>query len=269
MDDHKILEEITLNQWLIPNWLKSSIQQSLITGDKIFSSKELKNFIQQDINKFFNQEIYSNDYNLSSDEIRKIHQVSSLGESLFHISLRLTYGWGMPCEESIHSISSHFNQSPASTLIEIGAGSGIWSALLQARTSKKIIPCELNLRMDTPRPTFCDVINLDANIILKENPHSDVLIVWPDTTSDIHLLLENISPNSFLFLAGPPDVTGNLKFFKELDSEFTLQGSIKSCNFTGTEDLFILQKTPPLVNHHFFENYIKSNKPVFKLKKNR
>ena len=39
--------------------------------------------------------------------------------------------------------------------------------------------------------------------------------------------------------------------------------------FIGTEDLFILQKTPPLVNHHFFENYIKSNKPVFKFKKNR
>ena len=39
--------------------------------------------------------------------------------------------------------------------------------------------------------------------------------------------------------------------------------------FIGTEDLFILQKTPPLVNHHFFENYIKSNKHVFKLKKNR
>ena len=39
--------------------------------------------------------------------------------------------------------------------------------------------------------------------------------------------------------------------------------------FIGTEDLFILQKTLPLVNHHFFENYIKSNKPVFKFKKNR
>ncbi len=265
MNEQDVFLEIIEKKLLIPNWMRQSFQNSIHHGSKIFSQKQLHEFINQDMEKFFNFELYSADFNLNDEQINKIRSLSSLGESLLYTSLRLNFGWGIPTEESISMIVKSLKNSDAKTMIEVGAGSGLWSALINARTEKDVIATELNLRNDTPRPSFYDVKNIDAIELLKERD-ADVLIVWPDTNAQMSRILDVMKSGRKLFLSGPPEVTGDMDFYRFLDENFSLEGLVKAGSIVGQAELFVLAKEKPAMNHHYFEDLIKRKKPSFKIK---
>ena len=127
MEDSEILTEIIENGWLIPKWMKNSYEKSLKEGTSLFNQKDLLGFLNQDLEKLFTYDLWSEEFNLKEEQIEKIRKLSSLGESLLFTSLRVSYGWGMPTEETISTIAKDFNKSSSNCLIEVGGGSGLWS----------------------------------------------------------------------------------------------------------------------------------------------
>lgn len=87
------------------------------------------------------------------------------------------FGFAIPCAEALDAIAD------LSPLVEVGAGTGYWSALLEKRGAD-IIATDI----DTNDYSFAigsviDIETLDAVSAVQKYPDRNVLIVWPCYTS--------------------------------------------------------------------------------------
>lgn len=253
--------------------LKRSIDNALL-GERLPSAVELNSYIQIDLVEVMeksqaktSQEALAQVGFILNDEQANDFKLSAwLLEELICNTIRRKYGWGIPSEESIESILKVLEQFPG--LLEIGAGSGLWSAIIQKRTEKEIIPCELNLRGDTPRPVFCEVQNIAGETLLEQYPDYAVLIVWPDINDMSIKMARNLTTNNKLIIAGPPSVTGNDLFYEYLDTYFNIDGIIETNKFSGEVDnMFVLTKreSPNPNPDNYFVN-LRNKDKLFKRK---
>ena len=228
------------SQVFIPSWLKEGYENGL-KGGVIPSNSEIMKYtsltLHEEIKKFKDL-----GFHLTEIQEKEFKNCNVFCDELINCSIRATYGWGIPCEESIAGIEELMKEKEG--MIELGAGSGLWSAILKARTQKNIIACERNLRSDTPKPKFGLVLNADLEDIIPLYPDYPILIVWTDTNDMGEKAIEKLKPGNHLILTGPAWVTGNDKFYKLLDERFSRISQHDSCSFSGgdKDTLYILRK---------------------------
>lgn len=201
-------------------------------------------------------------YSLSKDEIQLLKDCDCFVEELSAHTIRNYIGWGIPTEENIHHITNKLKEKNTSGILEIGCGSGYWSAILKNRLDIDVQACEINLRGDTPKPKFFNALNVNAEEALSLFPNYDILLVWPDINNVANQVIEKMKAGQLLFLETSIDVTANREFYKDLDIWFDLKSFNDSIAFSGSlQKTYILEKrtTPKtsLENDSFFSNQYK------------
>lgn len=251
----------------IPNKIKNAIDSAL-KGLPLPLAKEMQEYIRIEITEVMGSlnELNNNGFNVNEKDYEDLLTTEWCCEELITCSLRHTYGWGLPSEESISMIVQKLESF--SGLLEIGAGSGLWSKIISMRTDKEIIACELNLRSDTPRPKYYDVKNEAGEILMEKYPDYPILIVWADINDMSIKMADKLEKENYLFLVGPPRVTGNDVFYDYIDRNFALEKIYNASSFSGGIDqLFILKKLPEPKLEHEMDNFFSNERNGDNIKK--
>lgn len=251
--------------------IKQSFENGL-QGLPLLSAQEMSQYVRIELseilgsdNAMYQQILKNHGFILSDNQIKDLIITTWSCDELIPITLRTKYGWGFPTEEAIVTIVEQLENVPG--LIEVGAGSGLWSAIIKSRTDKEVIACELNLRSDTPKPKFYNVENMDANILIDNHPDYATLLVWTDTNTVGIEIAQKLKAGNKLIIAGPIDVTGSSEFYKYLDENFNIQQKSSVSSFAGGVDqVYVLEKTLiPKIDDYFSSQKTK-NKMIEKIK---
>jgi hypothetical protein len=272
IDDQLAFSQLIESGAMIPFQLEQSMNKGLC-GEMILLQEDVKQIINlrlYDENGLFTQkQLDEIGIHLDDENYQKFIQVSPFADTLISTSIRTKYGWGIPCEESVQHITLWLDLQNQPGILEIGAGSGIWSGIISSRTNKDIVACELNLRGDTPKPTFYPVLNQDGVEIIKTHPNYPIMMIWPDTNDMSFKMAENLSVDNYLILIGQPSITGCNDFFTYLDQNFYLENTSSGLAFSGTTDpIYILKKLPEPKNNpdNFFSEKRNQGKIYLKIK---
>jgi hypothetical protein len=243
---HRLIEQKTF----IADWVKTGYSLGL-NGHAIPTLEQMQSFTNL---PFFlkDKSMWSSyGFHLSKDEYEDYEKASLFAEELISCSLRTHYGWGLPVEETLQELTQYLGINQKTGLIEIGAGSGLWSALLQKRMNIPVLPCELNLRSDTPKPSFCAVLERDGLELIHENPDYAVMMIWPDTNEISTKVAQALKPGVELILTGPIAFTGQKEFYQILDNEYEISTKIACVNFSGSPDacMHVVKKLPEPKSH--------------------
>jgi len=239
--EHQLFCDLIKNEELIHSDLNRKMQNGIKKGTKILTEKEFGQI--KDFCKYIHYSDYwNNGYELTEKTFHELNNLGMLKEPLMGEVLKNKYGWGIPTEENIAFLVNQLKEKEYDGLLEIGAGSGLWSALISKRTKKEVIACDLNLRPDTPKAKYYDVLPEDALNMVKNHQNHLVLIIWPDSNSMPENLIQSMNDKSGLCFTGSIGVTANKEFYKELDESFDLQKSSISMNFNLTKSPFFYLK---------------------------
>lgn len=128
------------------------------------------------------------DFDLGSvDEILQVCVMRLVTEALT---------WGIPSSPALDAVARY-----AGKLLELGAGSGLWSRTLAAR-GLDAVAVDSGGR-NKPRRQVFDVIPEDAVEAVSAYPDRDVLIVWPDYGSRWPARIAQLmAPGRILFYQG-------------------------------------------------------------------
>eukprot|EP01102_Stenamoeba_stenopodia_P020585 TRINITY_DN8093_c0_g1_i1.p1 TRINITY_DN8093_c0_g1~~TRINITY_DN8093_c0_g1_i1.p1 ORF type:complete len:324 (-),score=27.87 TRINITY_DN8093_c0_g1_i1:49-1020(-) len=154
-------------------------------------------------------------------------------------------GWGNLKEEHYDVISRY------SPLVEIGAGQGYHAEQLRQRYPSVDILCFDNRDLETFLPQWNQASHVQVGTpeILQTDPRCkgrNLLLIWPPTGSMAEEALRLCSGQFCLFVGEPKrGLTGNQKFFEELQSGWTLIHSQPVDSFEESRDsLFIFKRGP-------------------------
>lgn len=263
---HLLIDEVFLHPAI-----KQSFENGLL-GLPLMSATEMSKHVRIELSEIlgsdealYQENLKNHGFILSDKQIKDLIITTWSCDELIPITLRTKYGWGFPTEEAIVTIVEQLENVPG--LIEVGAGSGLWSAIIKSRTDKEVIACELNLRSDTPKPKFYNVENIDANILIDNHPDYATLLVWTDTNTVGIEIAKKLKAGNKLIIAGPIDVTGTSEFYKYLDENFNIQQKSSVSSFAGGVDqIYVLEKTlTPKIDDYFFSQKNK-NRMIEKIK---
>lgn len=266
-DEHNMFYNLIRTEDFIPIILKNSIKNGLI-GKKIIKTNEV--FKLKNINYCVNHIDYLNvGYEISQANLEQVEMMGMLKEALVTETLKNHYGWGIPTEENIQYITSELKNGQYDGLLEVGAGSGLWSALISKRTKKQVIACDLNLRPDTPKAKYFDVKNEDAIDLIKKHKNYLILIVWPDSNDLPNKVLTYMENSNSVIFTGQIGVTANINFYKQLDNTFDLQKTSVSlsCNLNQTPFFHFKKNLNKDKKEDLFENLYTLSRPNFHLMK--
>jgi hypothetical protein len=144
--------------------------------------------------------------------------------------------FAIPCKEALDTIRIN---SPS--LIEIGAGTGYWSALL-ARAGVDTLACDTAQqvsRFGQSIGAYHPVAHLSAGRFIKLNPGRDVLMAWPDHSATWSArLADKMHCNRLLYLIGEGrgGCTGCDELFEVLDADFEEVADIQIPQWEGIHD---------------------------------
>lgn len=257
---------------ILPKSIVKKYDAAIKKGGSCPTNKELQELTAIDLHHHMDSFIdfsslglgSKDDFNLYED----VAKVGGLVEQLIRYSLKTRYGWGLPTKESVNKVVEFLKNDNSDELIEFGAGSGLWSAVLSKKLDIAIKSFDLELRNDTPKAKFFNVLNDDALKYIDSNKSQTVLMVWPDPSEVPFKVLQKMSLRSNLIVCGPPFVTADDDFYKYLDKEFELLSYAPTGGFAGNDEIFILKKVNPKINHdNFFENKRNENKVKIRLKR--
>lgn len=127
-------------------------------------------------------------------------------------------GFGIPCHEAIAACVG-------TPLIEAGAGSGFWSALI-AHYGGDVIACDTG--QGAGRGTFkigryFDVQQMSAEDMIQQNPDRDLLMVWPTLNGEwATAAARMLTPGRRLYLVseGLGGCVGAASLFRLLETGF-------------------------------------------------
>lgn len=258
-DSQALFDDILRRELFLPLPIKKSFENGL-KGSSILSAKELNEYLNIPLEEIYDQLEKNGSHSLFAihkKDIEDIFRCDSLAENIIALTVRIKYGWGLPSEENLQGILNLIKDKQG--LLEMGAGSGLWTGLLQARTDKNIIGCERNLRADTPRPCFAPIVEADIQDLMTLYPDYPVLIVWPDTNHAPTQVLEKLKEGNLLIMNGPIQHTASETFYKGLDDNFERLDSSLGISFSGGEYVghHVLKKQTGIKNpdNYFFNIY--------------
>lgn len=168
--DMEAFERLVNEGAFIPQWLKDGMTNGL-NGGAIPNQEQILRYTSLSAQQFYEELVLtgkSHDIKFTSSQQEDLKQCAVLCDNMINITVRTHYGWGIPSEEAIVCIEDFLKDKEG--LIEMGAGSGLWTGILKARTNKNIIGCELNLRKDTPRAKYSTIINADIKDLMQLYP---------------------------------------------------------------------------------------------------
>jgi hypothetical protein len=153
-----------------------------------------------------------------------------------------TWGFSIPCAEAIGVLS---RMGP---LVEIGAGSGYWSALLR-NAGLDVIATDAKAEGDIgygfQAGRFCPVEPLSGDAAVRAYPDRDVFCSWPTEGSAWALAAVRAMPvGRRLALIGEPrgGVTGTSGLHRYLETRFELLGSVVIPQFPTIKDGFFVYR---------------------------
>ncbi|HEV2530611.1 hypothetical protein [Phenylobacterium sp.] len=154
-----------------------------------------------------------------------------------------TYGFSIPCSDAMGLLSR------LGPLVEIGAGSGYWSALLQ-NGGVDIVATDLTaagqLAYGFQVGRFCRVEGLTGADAVRAYGDRDVFCSWPTEASPWALgAVRAMAPGRRLALIGEPrgGVTGTPGLFRFLETRFRLLGGLDIPQFPQVRDrLFVYER---------------------------
>ena len=169
---------------------------------------------------------------------------------------RTQVAYSMPCLEAIEAIEEHAPRDRAGDgrtqhLVEIGAGLGIWTAILRARALVRDPdhPGDFVATDDAPRPgTFTHVARLGATRSVEGWPERDVLVASPSYGPDLPFgAALAMAPGRLLFwYEGAPQrvgYQGAVIFARMLAQEFEPEGDdLELDNLWGTKDVLSIHR---------------------------
>ena len=169
-------------------------------------------------------------------EKRFQEQLSNLESSPFTARQRLVqkYSWAIPCDEALDEIAKY------SPIIEMGAGTGYWASLLEARGAKvsafDISPpgCYKNDWHGETKRCFTNVIEGSV-----ENLNADTLFLcWPPYGGRLaYDSLINSRSNVVIYIGeGQGGCTGDDDFYEHLEANFEQIKEIDIPQFEGLHD---------------------------------
>lgn len=145
------------------------------------------------------------------------------------------YSYAIPDNDAIQKIAKY------SPLIEIGAGSGYWSYLLQ-NIGVDIIAYD-NKSWGWDWKTWCNVQEGDHSILLNVKERN-LFLCWPDyDTSFAYDCLKNFKGKYFIYIGeGSGGCTGDDQFFELLYNNFEIVDSYDIPQWAGIRDYLQIYK---------------------------
>jgi len=270
-DEQDYFSELMSSGRLIPESIVRKYENACAKGSHCPTNKDIKDLTSINLENNLSNYIDFSKLNLGSkNDINLYEDVMKAGclvESLIRHTLKFQYGWGLPTKESVNLIVDILKENK-NPLIELGAGSGLWSSVLSKRIYNEVLAFDLDLRPDTPRAKFFNVKKEDALNYIDSEKLQNLLIVWPDPNNTPLNAIEKMSVGSNLIICGPPFVTANYDFYKLLDKSFNIAAYSVVGGFAGNDELYILEKVVPKLDYNkFFEN--KYNEKNLKIKMKR
>jgi hypothetical protein len=122
--------------------------------------------------------------------------------------LAAVFAWAIPDEGALDLLAGY------GPLLECGAGTGYWAALLRARGCD-VLACDL----DPPRRTWTDVRAADAVAFARACGDRALFLCWPPYEDDraSYSAVRAYRGDTLLYVGGGPDgPTGTVRFHREL-----------------------------------------------------
>lgn len=153
-----------------------------------------------------------------------------------------TWGFSIPCAEAIGVLSR------LGPLVEIGAGSGYWSALLRAAGLDIVATdaqAEGKVGYGFEAGRFCPAEPLSGHEAVRAYPERDVFCSWPTEGSPWALAaVRGMAVGRRLALIGEPrgGITGTPGLHRYLETRFELLGTLAIPQFPRVRDAFHLYR---------------------------
>lgn len=155
------------------------------------------------------------------------------------------YGWSVPSEDSMQELKNFIGND---TVLEVGAGYGLWAKLMQ-EIGVKIIPTTRKNHPDdlyhvpNPNLSFTDVEDIESLNSIKKYPNANVLMmIWPpydDTMA--YQSLKSFNGNKLIYVGeGSGGCTGCDKFHGLLNKKWKLVKNINIPRWVGIHDYIML-----------------------------
>jgi hypothetical protein len=147
------------------------------------------------------------------------------------------YSFAIPTPQAIKAIA---NLSP---LVELGAGTGYWTMLLQ-QAGAKIQAYDKAPGAGHPRNnykfshTYAEVLPGNESVLEKLDPGINLFLCWPNYNSDFaYNSLKKFRGTKFAYIGEDlGGCTGNDKFFNQLEKGWNIQHSIALPQWPGIHD---------------------------------
>ncbi len=190
-------------------------------------------------------------FNRRSQRYTDLSTPNALQDALDRFRMRdrviARFGFAVPCQEAVDALRA------LSPLVEVGAGTGYWSALL-SKAGADIIATDL-LPQGTPTyygftvGTHCPIVQASGEDAVRAHPERNVLMVWPSLGETwAAQAVAAMQPGRVLALVaeGSDGATGDETLFERLASDFEEIGFIPLPQWENMhDDLTLYRKLTP------------------------
>lgn len=120
-------------------------------------------------------------------------------------------------------------------LIDFGARSGYWSAVMRAR-GNRVIAVDIARKNWRWQKSWAEIMERDGFDVIAELPGCPILMSWPEFRLSGDRLVKCTVPGQILFRCGPRDVTGGASFNAALVKWFDVIGTAPVLSASGSSD---------------------------------
>lgn len=150
------------------------------------------------------------------------------------------FSFAVPCAEAINAITRYSHN-----LLEVGAGTGYWSALLSTIVPN-ILACDF-MENDYGQTfgVYHTVIKAKAEGFIRQHPDHDVLMCWPnyrDVWSSLALRAMASGRIVFFISEGPGGCVGNDNTFRRLERDFDELERVRIPQWSGMHDYLSIHR---------------------------
>lgn len=170
--------------------------------------------------------------------LEKFHQLPHVDSEL-HVYLREVlvdhYSWAIPNEAALATITRY------QPIIEIGAGTGYWAAMLRARgvdvlaVDSTPVESGLNHSYTQAAHSFTDIINTDETVVMNY-PDRTLFICWPPDFSPMACSALCHYTGKHFILIGESDNSGQAELHSRLEQQWQLVDSADIPQWGGMHD---------------------------------
>jgi len=157
------------------------------------------------------------------------------------------FAWAIPTEEALAAVA------PFGPLVECGAGTGYWSALLQVRGADVVatdpVPAgtdESEFHREPVRP-WTEVARLDAVAAVRAHRDRTLLLCWPPYDDDAASYdpLSAYDGDVVIHVGETDGASGSVRFRRELALNWTLEEAVDLPSWPWLEDrVHVLRRNP-------------------------